>query len=431
MSVMTDRLQALLDPRQASPSLPTAQQVERAVLVAEQVMAKLAPADLEDAVVARLAGKSAIQAIGPLLATAQALRQHPEVTAATSVTPEEAEHAAHLMMAASSLHQAFADLHEGIESAVLLLSGAIDEQVVATLTAVSALPVHSPAGAMARCLFGEPARLRLALSTHSDPTSEAHHAPPKPDKPHPPRPLAAPPPRVELGLLLRVLGPGGGDLRGAVQLGASVVDGWTQALAATCAGLPLHQLSPAQKGPLRRKESATPSVVVALISAGLRDRPPGLCPDAPDPAALLAQHQLRAQLIGQRTRMARGVRLALTLRGLAGVHGWLQLREVYQRLQALLTDPRTPPVQRERWLCAFGSLLAYKEAQIQAALDGRDAARDERERAAEVAQRSDDELLVADAASALQKERPLSDDALAEAADAYARLKQPSRRSRR
>ena len=57
--------------------------------------------------------------------------------------------------------------------------------------------------------------------------------------------------------------------------------------------------------------------------------------------------------------------------------------------------------------------------------------RHERERAAEVAQRSDDELLVAGAASALQKERPLSDDALTEAADAYARLKQPSRRSRR
>ena len=56
--------------------------------------------------------------------------------------------------------------HEGIESAVLLLSGAIDEQVVATLTAVSALPVHSPAGAMARCLFGEPARLRRLRVLH-------------------------------------------------------------------------------------------------------------------------------------------------------------------------------------------------------------------------------------------------------------------------
>lgn len=172
MSLMMERLQQLLDPEavQAEAKLPTEAQVDAATRKAEAVLAKMAPADLSDEVVQRFAGKTSVQSIGLLLDTAQALRAHPEVAAATGVSADDAEGAARLMIAAGGTQTGFAALHEGIDAAALLCTRDIDATIDATLSLAEALPQRDAEKAfVARCLFGEPARLRKALVQAADP----------------------------------------------------------------------------------------------------------------------------------------------------------------------------------------------------------------------------------------------------------------------
>lgn len=162
MSVMIDRLQQLLDPQgaQAEPSVPTEAQVDAATAQAEAVMTKLAPVDLSAEAVENFAGKTSVQSIGLLLDTAQALRQNPEVAKATSVSADEAEGAARLMIAAGGLQGGFAALNEGFDAAALLCTRDIDGAIQTALDRSEEIAQSPDKEFVLRSLFGEAARLR-------------------------------------------------------------------------------------------------------------------------------------------------------------------------------------------------------------------------------------------------------------------------------